>query len=311
MDKIRQFLIKNNYYYLCENPEIFEKFIQRLNVRDILNISTFLNKLLRNKEKENVIAGNMFAGMLVSPPVIIRETILENYLKTLKKISDNKLRAELTYYTFINLHMFSDGNGRTSRLLYGLICGEIEDESWYIHTDEQSNNNGDFCSYKGMLDESKINRQTELLSIPERYVNQYQLLKSVQQYKTYYNSDGSIPINEIVSFNILNQLTDDEKKSIFSIINDNEGYYSIAGLTMLIVTFKNHQLEEWLDRKKDFIMVTNKLSFNLKKDKDLLMLWSLDDWKYLIEIGSKLKCMQFEQLNQIFIEMQNNKKINR
>lgn len=308
MDKIKQFLIDNNYKYLYENQEIFEAFIKKLKVSDVLKLTTYLNRLLRNKENENVITENMFVGELASPPSIIRETIIENYLDTLKKLNNNKLRAELTYYTFINLHMFSDGNGRTSRLLYGLITGEIEDESWYIHTDRESNNNSDFCTYKGMLDESEINHLTELSYIPKQYVDEYQLLRFVQGYKTYYNGIENASIDDIVPKNIAIKLTEEEKKSIFSIINDNETNYSIAGLTMLIVTASNKQLKEWLERKQDFILANHRLSFNLKKDKDLLLLWDLEDWKYLIEIGSRLKCEQFKQLNQLFIEKQKNKK---
>ena len=251
MNKIKKFLI-DNYYSLYENPEIFESFIQKLKVSEILHIVTFLNKLLRNKENENVICDSMGVGELVAPTSIIRETIIEKYLQTVKEISDNKLRAELTYHTFIKLHMFSDGNGRTSRLLYGLISGEIEDSSWYIHSDAQKNPNGSFCSYKGIEDEVEIDRQTELSPLPEQYITKHKLLKSVHQFKTYYNGIECAPIDKVISPDLLNQLTDEEKNSIFLIINDNDSNYSIAGLTMLIVTSKNGQLEEWLERRKNF-----------------------------------------------------------
>ena len=64
-------------------------------------------------------------------------------------------------------------------------------------------------------------------------------------------------------------------------------------------------------KKKKLLLNYNKLSFNLIKNKDLLMLWNPDDWKNLIEVGNQLKCMQFEKLNQIFIEKQRNKRINK
>lgn len=305
MSIIQQFLDSKKYFELYADDALFQEYIQRLTVEGVLQIVTTLNRFLRNKENEEVIVDNMFAGELAAPPSIIRNIIIANYLKTLKELNDNKLRAELTYYTFINLHLFEDGNGRTSRLLYGLISGEIEDDAWYIHSDVQSNSKGDFCSYKGMLDESEINQLTESSEIIKQHVDKYPLLENIGMYKTYYNGIEMTPVDEIISPTVLNQLTDDEKKYIFSIINDNEGCYSIAGLAMLLVTMQNKQLKSWLIRKKEFISSNRRLSFNLKKDKDLLMAWTIDDWKNLIRVGCELKCKKFDHLNQVFIERKN------
>ena len=135
MDRIRQFLESNNYYNMYENPDLFEKYIQGLTTDDVMNIAISLNQMLRNKENEDVISNNMIAGELTAPTSDVRSVIIENLLDTLKSMNDNKLRAELVYYTLIDLHMFSDGNGRTARLMYGLISGKIEGEEWYMHSD--------------------------------------------------------------------------------------------------------------------------------------------------------------------------------
>ena len=47
----------------------------------------------------------------------------------MKKCQDDISCATMVYYTLINLHMFSDGNGRTSRYLFDLLSGNISDDN--------------------------------------------------------------------------------------------------------------------------------------------------------------------------------------
>lgn len=324
MDKIQQYLNVNNYYDIYANSELFEEFIQNFSSNDVFQIVITLNKLLRNKVNEDVIADNMIAGELVAPTSDIRNIIVENLLNTLKNMKDNRLRAELVYYTFINLHMFSDGNGRTARLMYGLLDGKLESKEWYIHSDNSMHKySGDFCSYKEMLNESEINQTTNnmLSKVAEAYANKYPLLMNKEIYRTY--SSGmhgvSVPIDEIISEDIRSRLTADEKLKISIILGDNENYYSIAGLTMLIITDTNGQLNEWIKRNEENIeclfkngfgeeFIKYRLSFNLIKSKDLLEKWSIEDWKKVIQIGNELKCKQFNNLNEIYINQDNKEK---
>ena len=325
MDKVQQYLENHNYYNLYEDSDLFERYIQNLTVDDVMNIAISLNQMLRNKEGEEVIADNMIAGELTAPTSDIRSAIIQNLLDTLKKINDIELRAELTYYTFINLHMFSDGNGRTARLLYGLISGKIENEEWYIHSDDSMHKyTGDFCSYRGMLDESEINYYSnkELSKVVEAFTSKYPALLNKNNFRTF--STGThgeaLPLYEVISQDVSEQLTDDEKTKIGIILEDSESFYSIAGLTMLIITVGNGQLDEWIKRdaentekcfKKGYGQdwMRNRLSFNLLKHKDLLLNWKLEDWKKVIQIGNRLKLQQFINLDEIYLKEYNNKQM--
>ena len=326
MDKMKHYLKSNNYDNLYADTNLFEKFIQNLTVEDVMTIAISLNQILRNKEGEEVISNNMIAGELTAPTSDIREYIIENLLDTIKKLKDNKLRAELVYYTFVNLHMFSDGNGRTARLLYGLITGKIESEEWYIHRDDSMHEyDGNFCTYNGMIDESEINyHSNRLLSqVVEQYKSKYSKLLDKKIFKTYSKGShySSFPIDEIISDSVLKQLTSEEKDKISLILEDNESSYSIAGLTMLIITDANGQLNEWIKRdientEKCFQngigeeWMRYRLSFNLIKNKDLLLKWKLEDWKDVIQIGNKLKLMQFNNMNELYLKEYNDKQIN-
>lgn len=325
MDKIKRYLESSNYYNIYADPSLFENYIQNLTVDDVMKIVISLNQMLRNKEDEEVVSDNMIAGELTAPTSDIRNDIIQNLLDTLKEMNDNELRAELVYYTFINLHMFSDGNGRTARLLYGLITGKIENEEWYIHSDDSMHKyDGDFCSYREMLDESEVNYNSNKLLSPviETYINKYPILLSKNMFRTYSTGThgAALPIYEIISIEVSKQLTADEKSKIGIILEDNENFYSIAGLTMLIITAENGQLSEWIKRDSDNTekcfqegygedWMRNRLSFNLVKNKDLLLEWELEDWKKVIQIGNKLKLEQFNNMNEIYLNECNNKQM--
>lgn len=325
MNKVDEILDKINYYEL-NDAETFRNFLVNLDANKLFDLAIYLNQSLRNKENENVISDSMIAGELVAPTNEIRNAIVEKFLNTSKMIDDRNLLAELIYYTFINLHMFSDGNGRISRLLYGIFSGEIEDDVWYLHDDDKSHQyEGDFCTFKGMKSESDINEETNdmLADIVDFYIPNFPQLENKYMFRTFYNGahGSALPIKKIIPDNVLQQLTDDELLKIGIILDDNEGYYSIAGLTMLIVSYENGQLAEWIRRdyenskdvSKDLEWIKHRLSFNLKKSMDLLQLWSLDDWKKVISVGNKLKLRQFDNLNNIYLAKYNkeyNKNIN-
>ena len=166
-----------------------------------------------------------------------------------------------------------------------------------------------------MADESEINHMAnqEFSKFVEPYKIQYPLLSNKKIYRTYVSATHGepMPIDEIMSEDIKNELSDEEKNKIGIILSDNEGYYSIAGLTMLIITAANGQIDEWIRRNEENVenafkngygeeWMRSRLSFNLIKSKDLLAKWKIEEWKKVIQIGNKLKCMQFDNLNQIY-----------
>ena len=68
----------------------------------------------------------MLAGDLVSPTKEVQMKTLEYLTQNMSKVPDKKARATMVYYTLLNLHMFSDGNGRTSRFMYDLIIQQTK-----------------------------------------------------------------------------------------------------------------------------------------------------------------------------------------
>lgn len=142
------------------NPD--NKDLDELSKDEILEMLIKLNKCLRClDESVNVVEENMIAGDLVSPTKEVQIKILEYLTENLQKVPDKKTRATMVYYMLLNLHMFNDGNGRTSRFMYDLISGDLSEEtiSYYFHKDsnnvkEQKNN---LEEAKGILDVSIVN----------------------------------------------------------------------------------------------------------------------------------------------------------
>ena len=121
------------------NPD--NKDLSTLSGNEMLESLIKLNKVLRClDDSENVLEENMEAGDLASPTKEVQLRTLEYLTQNMQKVQDKKARAAMVYYTLLNLHMFSDGNGRTSRFMYDLISGDLSEDniSYYFHKD--SNN---------------------------------------------------------------------------------------------------------------------------------------------------------------------------
>ena len=64
LDKIKRYLESSNYYNIYADSSLFENYIQNLTEDDVMKIVISLNKMLRNKEDEEVVSDNMIAGEL-------------------------------------------------------------------------------------------------------------------------------------------------------------------------------------------------------------------------------------------------------
>ena len=120
------------------NPE--DKQIDEMSSNEMIELLIKLNKCLRCLDSEEVRSDGMIAGDMVAPTREVQDKVLDYLMNNISKIKDKRSKAAVTYYTLLNLHMFSDGNGRTSRFMYDLISGDLDEKnlSYYFHKD--SNN---------------------------------------------------------------------------------------------------------------------------------------------------------------------------
>ena len=135
--------------------------------RDILEINkTILNNIEveaggRYRTQSARLVGS--ATILPNPtkvPELIQEFII--WLKTVKSDHPVKIAAD-THYKLVSIHPFSDGNGRTSRLLMNLILMQVgyppaiirkEDRAAYIDSLEKAQTVGEMSDFYDVIYEA-------------------------------------------------------------------------------------------------------------------------------------------------------------
>lgn len=292
------------------------KDLSKLSKDELLELLIKLNKCLRClDESENVIEENMLAGDLVSPTKEVQMKVLEYLTQNISKVQDKKARAAMVYYTLLNLHMFSDGNGRTSRFMYDLISGDLSEEkiSYYFHKDsnyvkEQTNNLEDS---KGILDIYWVNQipddllRSQLSFIPKDILEKYNWI-------TVGRTNSSPATESIVPKSVLEQLSKKELKDLDKILLDGYGQsFAPSGLAMLYVSNKKGELSEWIninDRKAQELEkagltgMAERLNFSIYRNPDMIADWTLDDFREVINVGNAVKYARLKCLIDVFVE---------
>lgn len=128
-------------------PETAIKILNLLNTK-LLNAEKKTKIAYGNEYERNVIISDSIGGQqeYIAPEESIQKNLFKEYLIAIQKLDDRGQRALLAYYGINNLHLFEDGNGRTSRAVYSLIrnnslIGETEELIHKNGEDETGRNN--------------------------------------------------------------------------------------------------------------------------------------------------------------------------
>ena len=201
--------------------------IRYLSSQEFLLCLEKLNRILRNiKTDENVFGVNMVAGNLVSPTYEVRMSIIDYLCNAMRVIDDKFACAAMVYYVLLNLHMFSDGNGRTSRFVYDLISGDLNDNNmaYYFHRDSGviKNDRNDMERNKGILDVTELEDIVDELLlgyvdfIPREIMEKYSWI-------TVGHTDSSPFIGDILPGYITLELSENEVSDLEKILTDGYG----------------------------------------------------------------------------------------
>lgn len=114
-------------------PETAIKILNLLNTK-LLNAEKKTKIAYGDEYERKVIISNSIGGQqeYIAPEESIQKDLFKKYLIAIQELDDRDQRALLAYYGINNLHLFEDGNGRTSRAVYSLIrnnslIGETEE----------------------------------------------------------------------------------------------------------------------------------------------------------------------------------------
>ena len=140
------------------NGKSFEEYISSLHGEELRNFLIFLNAKVRKIEVKD---GGLVqdegryledgtyqeyrmnvGGQLIAPRKDIQNSSFEKMSDMLKKVNSKRDKA-IVMYTLINyLHLFEDGNGRTSRIVYDLLSGNVidskQDNKFYTHKEGEN-----------------------------------------------------------------------------------------------------------------------------------------------------------------------------
>ena len=136
---------------LRQNEEAFDNRIQELNRDGAYKYLMTLNGILRGVDRsERGVRSNIQVGEHMAPSRKVQGVILNDTTEALKGIKDNHYRATLAYYTVNNLHLFADGNGRTSRAVYEIFDNpnfNLSGEN-FVHKTNSANEVGEYGKFE-------------------------------------------------------------------------------------------------------------------------------------------------------------------
>lgn len=314
--------------------------------RDVSEILRQVNsRLTRNMSvRKSPVVGDDFArttvelGWLknkfgVAPERDLQKDLFLEYLGAIKALDDKEKRALLAYYGINMLHLFLDGNGRTSRAAYLLLLNDAtlgsEGDKEYgkmveILTHEglgQENGAGEeeFLRRYGIRSIEDVSVVGDIL-LQEKLVNEGRLDSNLAKTLIFVDlaciSDYDFLMKPFVSRKNREGLTDKEIRDVEYAFSDgvpNGDCSTLAGLTMAIMLQEKGTLE------KNMKSIENgKLIFNVedvasgsssslrgggvKGGNSLFDGWDPEDYKRLAQIYKMLKKEQNEMLMSIFTD---------
>lgn len=317
---------------IFRDDEQLQEFLDNLSGQDVKDLLIYINSKVRNIpiEEGGILEEEgefMRAGSLIAPKREIQEKCFDKIADSLKNIEGRKNKGCIMYYLINELHLFEDGNGRTSRCVYEMFANpefDFEQNDHFAHDKddmakvssadfevmnhlmktEKAGNISSFFLYRTLVNNGLIKNEDFSNSL---LVDTYIEHESIGQY------NDVIEISE----EIKNQLSLQQIDLINQALNDNNENYSTAGLTLLVMEEAKGQLNDLtnlvLSGKKlegHDIEVVFDIGKAYKGPFDGNMVfsdaasifrdWSKDDYLRTIEIANLLKEANLDVMIDIF-----------
>lgn len=305
----------------------FEEYISSLNGKELKEFLIYLNAKTREIEPKEgglyqdegkyldngkYVEGRMVIPYeLVAPRKVVQDKSFEKMAGMLKKVN-NKEHKAIVMYTLINyLHLFQDGNGRTSRLLYDLITGKEQEKTGY-YTHEKGKNYG----ARGSWDENRnLTLPQNVTSMASQFLMKYLLSKGLinssyedisKHLSIQTHNEGSFYISDENKTQLSKRTLEHVKWGLF----DNNESISTSALSMLLILTNKGNLQplkkyncnlEW-QIEGDF--VKNWIWVGKTNDPDDIDLygedpgesakrafegWTPEDYLKLVDVADKMK----------------------
>lgn len=246
-----------------------DEFISALTGEDVKRFLLYVNSRVRNIaiEENRFYEGTMYAGGLVSPNNEIQNRYFEKIAEALKNVKGKKDRATMMFYLINELHLFEDGNGRTSRAVFEMFTNEdfsFENNDTLVHDDEHDYAKVDHVEFE-INNSIEGSRYAELCSncflyktliisgiIPneEFYTEKMIVITDADELLEHNRNKGESEDNNpvFVSEDVKKQLSSIQFEQIQHSLADNNGsIITTSGMALLLMLIKNGKIEELSD----------------------------------------------------------------
>lgn len=305
-------------------------FLQRIN--SYLIGSSFAKKSpLFGDGTQRMMFGWSFAGNknFIAPELSLSKELLSEYLDVIKTIGDKKKRALLSYYAINNLHLFSDGNGRTARAIYLLMMGEslVNHKDVLIHKEivdwrtgkYKSNDSDDRLRWSFLLNNKiksveAINTVANIL-LQEELIEKGSLSNKLRDIRISSLSATRGIVRPDFPNRVQQELSQEETQGLYYAFSDgiqNRSCSTLSGLTLASVLYLRGTLEMNFD---DNLESEDELIFRVNYDEadcydtnlvnrvhKLFDDWQAKDCRDFLRIYQSLKRRQNEIIMSIFSE---------
>lgn len=285
-----------------------EKFINELTGEDLKKLLIFVNSKTRNiPENEAKFEELMTAGELISPKNTIQEKIINDLADSLKNIQGEKNKATLMYHLINQLHLFGDGNGRTSRTMFEMFANDefnFYNNENFIHNEknEYTTNSDGFEKMNSIIaaqDMGKIASFFLYKGLVESGVLDDIETKRIYTSETF--RGGNAIGDNLVK--IIDSVDTCQLANINRALCDNNEEYSISGLTMLIMDkIKGYKVDETDYDSYEYIV---DVSENSTESDKRFSNWTAEDYDLAIKIADTLKKDMLELIIDIFEHPEN------
>lgn len=240
-----------------------EEFLSTLTGEDVKRLLLYVNSRVRNIpiEENRFCEETMCAGGLVSPDNEIQSRYFEKIADALKNVKGKKDKATMMFYLINELHLFEDGNGRTSRAIFEMLTNKdfyfenndtlVHDENDYAkadHNEFQKNNSieGSLCAeqcsncflYKALI-------KSGIIPNEEFYKKKIIITTDADELLEHNMNDMTSENNNpvFVSENVKQQISSKQYTQIQNSLADNNGtLITTSGMALLLVSIENEKI---------------------------------------------------------------------
>ncbi len=309
---------------ILKDDDKLEEFLNTLNGEDIKRYLIYINSRVRNISIDEgcLYEGDrMLAGELISPKGQIQEKYFDKMAELLKNVKGRKNKATIMYYLINDLHLFQDGNGRTSRCIYELLANQEFD----INANDYFSHNGDdLAKISGWkFEEDKNILRTKYAGnyssyfllrylMDSKLINSNEELARTLSIETFNDSDLQSYSGVYISQQAQQNLSARDVALVNRALLDNNENYSVGGLTMLIMLARKEnteklenfsysskkppEIEGYISRADIWIDNEEEKNISVKSMGD----WTSEDYLVAIEIADKIKESMMDTLIDIF-----------